>query len=232
MDEKAAEASAVIGDLLSAATSAIPLVGGPLAGVSQAITNRKTRKRIAFLERLCEELIDRVDSLEGILRDTDYQEMLLDAVQEAGTISDGEPFELLVRIVADGLQLSDPDQVRRVRLYMDIVSQLRPEHIRLLRELGTVTDTPAVFVLHMAQKWTIYALENRLPELSEAIDPLLARVVGLGLAYQTGSVSTDTPGRAAPQAQWGLTKFGLNLMRFLYGHDQPDQFTESKIGGA
>jgi len=144
------------------------------------------------------------------------QEMLFDGVQEAGSISDGEPFELLVQIVADGLQLSDPDRAPQVRLFIDVVSQLRPEHIRLLRVLGTVSDTPALLVLYMAQKWTIYALENRLPELSEAIDPLLARVVSLGLVYQTGSISTDTPGRPGPQPQWGLTKFGLKLMGYLY----------------
>jgi hypothetical protein len=142
--------------------------------------------------------------------------MLFDGVQEAGSISDGEPFELLVQIVADGLQLSDPDRAPQVRLFIDVVSQLRPEHIRLLRVLGTVSDTPALLVLYMAQKWTIYALENRLPELSEAIDPLLARVVSLGLVYQTGSISTDTPGRPGPQPQWGLTKFGLKLMGYLY----------------
>jgi hypothetical protein len=217
--ERFTEAVAVVEDLLAAGASAIPVAGGPIAGIAQAITNHKLRKQLAFLDALYDELSERVEALEHIIRDAAHGEVLLEAIDEASTVAEGEPLTLLVRIVADGLQTSDPSDLRRLRLFMDVISQLRPEHIRLLRELGTVANAPGVTVLYMARKWSIYALERRLPQLSAAIDPLIARVVSLGLAYQTGTLSVATPGRPAPQPEWGLSKFGLNLIGYLYESD-------------
>ena len=213
-----AEAAAVAGDLLATVGSAIPFVGGPLAGIQQTMVNRETRKRLKFLEDLVAELRmqfeGRLDVLEENLKDPARREMVLDATDKAANVPDGEPRELLVQVVADGLETNDAEQLALVGPFVDVISELRPEHLVVLREMGNAPNGGTTRRLHMAEKWSAHALEAKHPELRGVVEALAARLVALGLAYESGTAGGSTEERPAGQPQYGLTRSGVELLRY------------------
>lgn len=220
-------------DVVLAAASAIPILGGPLQGVYQARTNHLLRKRVAFLEQIVRGLDNRVERLETALHDDSTAEVIEGALSAVGRLPVGsDSFRLLTEIVT--AVILDPGNLPRAQLLVDVVGQLLPVHLDLLRQLGPPHFTAEGRRLPRDIRHGLArdVLARSLGERINDIDMLLARLSTLGLAResvtQPGSgVRTrnaagnlvERPGSTI-RSSWVLTPFGAELLDHLADAEQ------------
>ena len=117
---------------------------------------------------------------------------------------------------------SDSNQVSRAFLLLDTVSQLQPEHVKVLSEFGMIrTIGDAHFAPSYGPRTRDSFRSWIVPDVSDLIDPILARLDGLGLIRVNseqepgvGSVFTQRP------EQWKLTPFGVEVLGYF--HSRPN----------
>lgn len=207
----------VTGDLVAAVTSAIPIAGGPIAGLIATAGNAKRDREVAFVRHLLEKLGDRVDQLEAAAADRELSDLVGHGMEVAVVCRADDLLGLCAGIVADGIDESATEEhLSRAHLLLDILGQLHPDHIQVLRtiaaegpsEIGSALD-PLTGVGISPER-----LPGVLPELADIVLQLVAWLTALGLVRNAGDQSAGTNVRIGPPAI-GLTTFGIELLQHL-----------------
>jgi len=217
-------------DLVAAGLAAIPLVGGTVAGIFQAETNREFRtklreqeRKLELLGQIVEDLQGRVVDLKEAANDPDRLELLEAAATYAASARSADARRLIARVTAMAIiPTSDSNLISRAFLLLDTVSQLHPEHVKVLLEFGMIRSIGDAYFSPSYGPRTRDSFRSWIvPDVSDIIDPILARLDGLGLIRVAseqepgvGSIFTQRP------EQWTLTPFGVEVSGYL--HSRPD----------
>jgi hypothetical protein len=124
---------------------------------------------------------------------------------------------LCAGIVADGLDYSAKEEhLSRANLLLDILSQLHPDHIGVLRTIAAVAPREIGSALDPITGAGVppEKLPDLLPELADIVPQLVAWLTALGLVRNAGDQSAGTNVRIGPPAI-GLTIFGIELLQHL-----------------
>ncbi|MDA8355306.1 MAG: hypothetical protein M0Z95_03175 [Actinomycetota bacterium] len=133
MDERGRELVSIGGDLVAAVVSAIPVAGGPIAGVIATAGNVERDREVAFIRHLVEKPGDRVDRLEAAATDRELADLVGHGVEVAAACRSDDILGLCAGVVADGLDNSArAEHLSRADLLLDILGQLHPDHIDVL----------------------------------------------------------------------------------------------------
>lgn len=223
MSERSQEVVAVGEDLVAAGLTALPLAGGAIAGLIQAHTNRRVRKELRFIREVVEYLDDRVDRLEAAQEDEQLGELVDHGLAAAADARGEDEFVLLAAIVAEGLKESpSPEHIDRAHLLLDIVRQLQPDHVHLLRDLDRFQrqdPSLAYTVTKDGIATTSYLLP--LQPTDTAFRPLVGRLIALGLVEQRERSQGIPRLHDGPDLHWLVTPFGRELLNHLTGNQDP-----------
>lgn len=229
MTRRGEEVASVGADLVTAGASAIPLVGGPVAGLFQAQSNRRLRgklreheRRLEVLGQIVADLGHRLELLQQATEDPARMDLLEDAAAFAARSRSAAARRLIARVTALAmLPTADASQIGRAHLLMEAVAQLQPEHLDVLEEIGTrrVLSGKAVGTASIGERRSIRGMVHFRPELADVIDPIVARLEGLGLIRMLPSEpSLPTPSRPTPRRsdpEWSLTRFGVEVVKYM-----------------
>jgi hypothetical protein len=236
MDEdtpRPSESFEVALDALATAASLAPIVGPLLQGLVQARTNDHTRRSITYLEQMVRDLDGRFSVIEDAIQDPKRADLLVSGLEIAvRTDEDTERFQLLVRVVAGGIQ--HPARTERAQLFVDILGQLQPVHLDYLRVIGMPglerpmrnwRDNPWLGAWDTERGKERRQLEEVFTEHPNDIDPVVARLDSLGLirprTYQEsekgmrGGFVPLVPKAPEIRTPYVLTPFGADLLNFL-----------------
>ena len=107
VDQAWDEGLAVSSDVLAAIAAAVPIVGGTVAGFSQAIVNHELRKRLSLVEAVVERYASRLNYLEDTLQKPEQRETFFMAMAVAHKGVGGDMNRLWTGrgdVVADGFE--------------------------------------------------------------------------------------------------------------------------------
>lgn len=211
-----------IADLALVGVALIPMAGPGVAGAFQAGRNYRTRKvelyRDELLSRLVDDLSRRVDDLEEAMANPQRIDLVMRGSELAATTAGDETIRLIADFVAEGLlPESTSEHLSRAQLLLDVVAQLHPDHLQVLRQFD-----PNVIV-HGGWRdgaggnpMSEALLSQRLRGFEGFIGPLLARLTALGLIEELlqPTPPIPVPGNTGPR-EWALTRFGVELVRFM-----------------
>lgn len=204
-----AEEAAVAADLVAAGVSAVPL-GGLLVGLFQARRGREQRKQVRLLEELVTRLGDRLDQLASMMENPDVAELVDRALDVAVQIRTEEQLALLAAVVADGLGTNgEPPKIDQSHLLIDVIGQLEPPHVELLRDLWLFqTGNESLWrSVDSPTGHSVRVLALPLQPSDSAFAPMMGRLTSLGL------VERQT--RSDDSYYWVLTLFGKELLDHL-----------------
>jgi hypothetical protein len=219
-------------DVAGAAAAAVPVVGGTINGILQTRTNRQLRhtdrelaREQAVLHQALAALNGRIDRLEALIGDPDFDDFLDDALTEAVRARTEDAQRLLGQIIAIGVTRGpDPAQIM-----LEAVSGLQAGHHEVLRELGRQRYAGgASYRWHPAahQSRTRTSFSRYLPdEVFALIDPILAALQSRGLIQQfeaetnqriRASGARVVPRQPGTRPELRLTPFGIQVVEFLH----------------
>ena len=217
MDERGRELVSISGDLVAAVTSGIPIAGGPIAGIIATAGNVRRDREVAFIRHLVEKLGDRVDRLEAAAEDRKLGDLVGHGIEVAVICRSDDLLELCAGIVADALDGGACEgHMSRANLLLDILGQLHPDHIKVLRTVAAVAPRELGIALDPVTGAGVppERLPVLLPELADIVPQLVAWLTALGLVRNAGDQSAGTNVRIGPPAI-GLTIFGIELLQHL-----------------
>jgi hypothetical protein len=225
-DEPISEAREVGADLILAAASAIPIAGRPLASYYQAMTNHKLRKQLKFLEDVVASLGERIENVAQVVTsDPAKLDLLTHGADQAAQVPSGsDVLPLIAEVVVKGVIDGDTNLAFTL---IDVLGQLSADHLRVLQAVSTSRVLSGDVTSYRDVKGMDLAAARRwLPELDDVAEPLVARLVALGLVHKTTEppeLNRQFKQEAKPQ-RWGVTLFGLKLLDAigapLTGHDE------------
>lgn len=200
----------VLTDLPAIAASIVPWAGPAAASLIQANTNHKVRKQVRFLRDVSENTGRRVERLEAALADDKLGELVAHGLDVAAEIRDDEQFALLAAVVAEGLNDPETDHVDRAHVLIDVLRQLQPDHVRLLRDLLLFLKQDPSLVRTWTTEDGIRHKTVALPrDYAGAYQPLCSRLRSLGLIEE-----------ASPAGGYYLTPFGHELLGHIRNFGQ------------
>jgi len=213
---KRREWAAIAADIASAGLSTIPIAGGPIAGVMQAIDNHDIRKRQAMVEKVLAAFENRMGQFQASLDDA--LDLLAHAARVAPSVSSGQIEDGIANIVVLAV-LSEPPQLDRAHVLIDIAAQLTGDHLRVLREIGkSYTAAYRISDRNQSHAWQPEALSRRLPDLEPVIEPLIAQLEAMGTLRDVGP--TGVRATSGPlENGWALSRFGVLLLDHLDGRE-------------
>lgn len=196
--------------ILTAAVAAIPVVGGPVAVVTQALLGTRRRRLESYSLEVARGLTEeQVQDLEDLLaHDDGLQDLLLNGIQMAARTRHDTQRRILAGILADAIRA--PEDVDILEPLQEAVGDLLPAHGRLLRLFA---DRPP---LEPILETDLRAYE---PELAPVIDELLARLVRTGIIKEPPVLEIDggSVGQVVEDndATYVLTDFGRRLLNYV-----------------
>jgi hypothetical protein len=214
----AGNARGTIADLTLVGVNMIPIAGTSVAGVWQTVRNYRARKVEHYRDELLASLSQRVGALEAAVAIPQRIDLIIHGSELAVTAAGDETIELIADVVAEGiLPESTSEHMSRAQLLLDIVAQLHPDHLRVLRQFD-----PNVII---SGGWSDGAggspmsealLSKRLQDFEGSIGPLLARLTALGLIEESirPTPPIPVPSNTGPR-EWTLTRFGIQLVRYM-----------------
>jgi hypothetical protein len=216
MDEHLAEGIAVGGDLVAAGVSAIPVIGGPIAGALAMAGNVARDRRIRYLQELVEALGGRVDRLEQAILEPALADLVEHGLEVAPSCRSDDQLSLCSHIVAESLsEGAGSEHAARAHIYLGIVQQLEPTHLEVLTRISQSSPVPAFASDTTSALRGVLGTElsNTFPDLADIIEQVVAWLVALGLVENVGLGRTGGPG---PPVQWASTPFGDRLIEYLH----------------
>ena len=209
----------VIAVVISAGLSAIPVVGGPVQTVFDAIAERVRYRAEITAREICESVgADTV--LTRIGENPELEALLTQAIEAATRTGMEAKRRLLARAAAAALQ--DDEKVDPASLIISVMSQLEPVHIRALARLAAASTSSRDSDEKQRSQAMIAASE------AEAV-PVLATLIQTGVAIPTAMVSQFN-GTIAPAAGIGgsvlvhnVSTFGYSLLGQLRAADEDSE---------
>jgi hypothetical protein len=167
-----------------------------------------------FLRQVEENLGEDTGRVKSAASDANRADLVGHGLDVAVDCRTNDQIQLCARIVAAGLDRHATDQNRRrAHLLLGILSQLHEDHITILREVGAARPVAGAVVRRRSQGNGIdaRALSQRLPELADVIDQLMAWLAALGLVENVGEIGVGPLSRLVP-GKWVATKLGAQLL--------------------
>jgi hypothetical protein len=212
---------AVVGaaiDIASIGTAAIPIFGGSVTAMFQAIENHHVQAELRMLNDIIDALTERIFVIEGT---TGTPEQFVDLVAHAVRVSPELRSDELRLGVANIVAVAFcviPPQVERAHLLIDIAARLSPDHLAVLRAVSRVlADSYEVSDRNRAKPWSKASLIESLPYLQNVIDPLIAQLESFGAMREVPPPGAGREISVPFGTGWALSAFGVQLLDHLDG---------------
>jgi hypothetical protein len=133
--------------------------------------------------------------------------LVTSALQAAYNAKTKQKIRGLARVLAENLH--DDARVDLCSLVVAALAELEPPHVRVLHtfvhEVPTFTS-PRIST--ESDAWPCAQLKERLPNLADAIMPIIATLVRTGMLTEASSSEKDN-------LSWVVTRFGINCLNYL-----------------
>ncbi|GGM90338.1 hypothetical protein ACFFX1_41390 [Dactylosporangium sucinum] len=210
--------------------------GAVVGSIGEELISLAASWRLKNLDRFARTVEDESDGLtfdevvSGVMDDERKLGLLLVASEAASRAGDEWKIDLLARTFVHGV--GNDDKVDAANLILDVVRQLEPMHLELLRRFGGFAvirpHSPVHSVLtteHLRSHAHDSALgDPPLTDLSQVIHTLLAKLESLGIIdnvqehdpwSENPMGDQQAPIRTKPKLGWALTEFGEQVASFL-----------------
>ncbi len=124
-------------ELLNAAIAAIPLAGSPISSLMSGEAKRRVVRRTVEMFNAMRERLEEIDATkidENFFGSPEFQTLLALAIEQLQTSHDAAKIRMLGVALANG-GVADFASESRKELYVRVLRDLMPSHIRLLKEL-------------------------------------------------------------------------------------------------
>jgi len=153
---------------------------GLAARAQQAYERRRQRALVALGAAREESGLEREELLERALEDDRKLELLTRAVETAMREADERRVRFYGRIAASGVLAEDDAKVDASERIFSTIANLDTVDLKVLLHMTAREPTPWLVVEHEGVH-DLPVLAADLPELEEMLDPVLSRLLGLGL---------------------------------------------------
>lgn len=137
-------------EALDAAIAAVPVVGSVILAVANDISTRRSFERAIELFRLMKEDFERLDEAKldkEFFKTEEFQTLLFLALEQLRTTHDKEKQRMLAAALTKS-GVADFSSEERKELFMRIIRDLSPQHIRILKSL--VPEERSKGIIHSA----------------------------------------------------------------------------------
>lgn len=206
-DEGTQEVEAVGIDLVAAVVSAVPVVGGVIAGLIEAAEDRSRRRVIRMIQKSIEDHGLRLQDLEEAVEREDIAEVIDHSVRVAIDSRAEEKLDVLASIVAAGVLPGA--QVEMSHLLLNLLATLEGVHIQVLMLIGLPRPGGGQLRGKLVVGMEIGQIRRCRPDLAEVVGPVVAHLESQGLVRDVTGVAFRDARQLAP------TELGTWFLREL-----------------
>lgn len=214
--------------VISAGLSAIPMVGGPLQTVFDAIEERTRHRAETTTREICESVGGADTVLSRIDKNPELEPLLSQAIEAATRTSMEAKRRLLAQAAAAALE--DDQKVEPASLIVATLSQLEPVHIHALVRLAKAAKSSPD--QDEIQRREVMRAASKVEPV-----PVLAALIQTGVAIATTTVwhgnGTGTPAEESGHILiHDVSDFGHRLLAYLRAADAGAELLILPFGGS
>ncbi|CML55875.1 secreted protein [Mycobacterium tuberculosis] len=214
--------------VISAGLSAIPMVGGPLQTVFDAIEERTRHRAETTTREICESVGGADTVLSRIEKNPELEPLLSQAIEAATRTSMEAKRRLLAQAAAAALE--DDQKVEPASLIVATLSQLEPVHIHALVRLAKAAKSSPD--QDEIQRREVMRAASKVEPV-----PVLAALIQTGVAIATTTVwhgnGTGTPAEESGHILiHDVSDFGHRLLAYLRAADAGAELLILPSGGS
>lgn len=214
--------------VISAGLSAIPMVGGPLQTVFDAIEERTRHRAETTTREICESVGGADTVLSRIDKNPELEPLLSQAIEAATRTSMEAKRRLLAQAAAAALE--DDQKVEPASLIVATLSQLEPVHIHALVRLAKAAKSSPD--QDEIQRREVMRAASKVEPV-----PVLAALIQTGVAIATTTVwhgnGTGTPAEESGHILiHDVSDFGHRLLAYLRAADAGAELLTLPSGGS
>lgn len=214
--------------VISAGLSAIPMVGGPLQTVFDAIEERTRHRAETTTREICESVGGADTVLSRIDKNPELEPLLSQAIEAATRTSMEAKRRLLAQAAAAALE--DDQKVEPASLIVATLSQLEPVHIHALVRLAKAAKSSPD--QDEIQRREVMRAASKVEPV-----PVLAALIQTGVAIATTTVwhgnGTGTPAEESGHILiHDVSDFGHRLLAYLRAADAGAELLSLPSGGS
>ncbi|KRT44294.1 hypothetical protein EI32_3944 [Mycobacterium tuberculosis] len=214
--------------MISAGLSAIPMVGGPLQTVFDAIEERTRHRAETTTREICESVGGADTVLSRIDKNPELEPLLSQAIEAATRTSMEAKRRLLAQAAAAALE--DDQKVEPASLIVATLSQLEPVHIHALVRLAKAAKSSPD--QDEIQRREVMRAASKVEPV-----PVLAALIQTGVAIATTTVwhgnGTGTPAEESGHILiHDVSDFGHRLLAYLRAADAGAELLILPSGGS
>lgn len=199
-------------DVVSAVSSALPWMGGPVSNVLSGMSLGRRLGRIReVLEGVVEDLRHfKSEASEKYVKTDEFEELLENALRRAADERNGEKRRLYRAFLTQSITAAGPSYDEQIR-FLRTLEDLQPDHVFVLRALLEAPPSDHEGIMGSP----LQTLHKRLPALTrDHIEQLIAELNDLRLT-NLQALKTMMTAHGAQDLQHFVTPFGARLIRFL-----------------